>query len=1395
MFAPNDAARCEEPAERLWQLWRQGRRPEVNAYLAELHGLSPAQLAGVLRVDQRERWQIGERVLAETYLQQFPAVQANAEHAVDLIYNEFLLREKQGDQPTVQEYLGRFPDYAEVLKSQIELHLAMAAEAEPDSCIGTWSGGQASAEIDEPAVWPEVPGYEILGELGRGGMGVVYQARQVSLNRMVALKMILAGAYADPEQQRRFRTEAEAIARLRHPNVVQVHDYGVSDGRVYLALEYVEGGTLAQKAAGVAQPPKPAAHIIETLAVAVHHAHRQGLVHRDLKPANILLTSDGVLKITDFGLAKHLSSSGAATAAQQTASGALLGTPTYMAPEQVTAERGTIGPATDVYALGVILYELLTGQPPFQGDSALQVLRQVQEQEPRPPRRLRPGVPHDLETICLKCLEKTPGRRYASAAELAEDLRRFQAGEPILARPIGKLKRVWRWGRRNPKVAGLTALAGILLVVIAVGSMAAALRLRQSAGERLWEAKLAEARMYRYSDQPGRRSKALEALAEAARIRPTAELRDEAIAALHLLDLRLVKELPGGIFNGVIDSHFERNACSVLQTGAISIRSVKNHGEIYHLPGFASRCFLRLSDDGRFLATGADPEGQLKVWELAGEEPRVVIADEVSSNIDEAIDFSPDNLQLAVGRTEGIVRLYDLASGKVTKEIKVGTYAHHVAFHPTRRQIAISCDWGIQVRDIDTGKMLAALEQEGGTFWLAWHPGGNILAAVRKDIEINLWDVNARRPFKTLAGHRSGGVRATFNRSGDLLVSNAWDGTLRFWDPRSGQLLFNGRLGLSRYSRFGPGDRLLGPFFDSGKQHLAEVSRSPVYGTFMHSLVRGLRNLAMAAGGPASRRLVAVGRDDGVSLWDLEGSREVGFLSIGLTERLVFDSTGALLTNGPSGVRRWPVAEEAPTPFAGGEPCFVSTGRLRIGPPELLAAAGSDCQIACSNDGRVIAVARYDGGLVFRADRGWDPIKLSPHEDTRYIAVSPDGDWVATGAHNGNKVKIWESSGGEPVKELEIDSSGVGFSPDGKWFLTTGGGNRLWRVGSWEEVRELGGDGVWTGFAFSPDGKVLAASNWGGTIHLLEVETGREFGQLQYAESSRISSITFNPVGTKLLAVNEGYLEVRSWDLRALGRELAEIGLGWDLPLPPSGEPDKPTATPLNVTVLLGDPKEDGQRQLAASDRAIADQPRNADAYWQRGRIYADLGRNDEAVQDFSKAIAIRKSPKYFSSRAQTYISVKDYSKAAADYQAALDAKPRDEQEEGRLCDSLARLYACGPAEVRSPAKALPLASRAVRIVPKQANYLNTLGVVYYRLGQYDQAVESLQRSLKESEHPARDLFFLALSFQRLGDATRAKDFYDQAEYWCDTHLEMLESRLREDLIAIRAEASAAFAR
>src|SRR5262249_3538785 len=318
-----------------------------------------------------------------------------------------------------------FPDHAEALQPLLELHRALAASsaAAPNPAAFL----TAPAPEGQAAGRPGVPGYEVLGELGRGGSGVGYQARQVSLNRVVALKMILAGPHADADSLRRFRAEAEAVARLRHPNIIQVYEHGHSAGHAYLALEYVEGGTLTRQTAGVPRPPEYAAQIVETLAAAVHYAHGRGFVHRDLKPANVLLTADGALKITDFGLAKWLHDTpGGDAAAAPTRTGVLVGTPAYMAPEQAAGNRD-VGPAADVYALGVLLYQLLTGRLPFQGDGALDVLRQVQEEEPLTPRRLRPGLPRDLETVCLKCLRKEPGRRYASAAELAEDLRRFQA--------------------------------------------------------------------------------------------------------------------------------------------------------------------------------------------------------------------------------------------------------------------------------------------------------------------------------------------------------------------------------------------------------------------------------------------------------------------------------------------------------------------------------------------------------------------------------------------------------------------------------------------------------------------------------------------------------------------------------------------------------------------------------------------------------------------------------------------------------------------------------------------------------------------------------------------------------------------------------------------------------
>jgi serine/threonine-protein kinase len=304
-----------------------------------------------------------------------------------------------------------------------------------------------------------VGGYEVLSVLGRGAMGVVYKARQKGLNRMVALKMILAGDHAGENEMARFRTEAEAVAQIQHPNIVQIYEVGEEAGLPFFSLEYVEGGSLDRKLAGNPQPPREAARLVGLLAAAVDCAHRKGVVHRDLKPANVLMTPDGQPKITDFGLAKKLEGQDS-----QTHTGAILGTPSYMAPEQAEGKTHAIGPLSDVYSLGAILYEMLTGRVPFKAPTLLETLEQVRSREPVPPTELQDKLPRDLETVCLKCLQKDPKKRYAGAAALAEDLRRFLANEPIQARPVSRAERLWRWCRRNPRVAFLAAT--VLLVLM-----------------------------------------------------------------------------------------------------------------------------------------------------------------------------------------------------------------------------------------------------------------------------------------------------------------------------------------------------------------------------------------------------------------------------------------------------------------------------------------------------------------------------------------------------------------------------------------------------------------------------------------------------------------------------------------------------------------------------------------------------------------------------------------------------------------------------------------------------------------------------------------------------------------------------------------------------------------
>jgi eukaryotic-like serine/threonine-protein kinase len=427
-----------------------------SSYAILDEGLREGSLAGqehdcdgpflsLLLKHQRRAWRGGDRALVETYLAQQPTVRSNIQAVLDLIYNEIVLREEAGESPPLVEYLVRFPELAAEIRLLFDVEQAIDGEPAARSANDlTLSAGMLAPPV--PPRTPSVPGYEVLGELGRGGMGVVYKARQLRLNRIVALKMVLAWNHALPEVGVRFLAEAESVARLHHPHIA----FGEFEGRPYFEMEYVAGGCLSDRLDGTPRPPRDAARVIEILARAIHEAHRLGIVHRDLKPANILLTTDGIPKIADFGLAKWLDVEMGLTRTEL-----IVGSPSYMAPEQAGKSSTPTGPAADVYSLGAILYELLTGRPPFQSATVLETLEKLRSEDPVSPSRLQPKLPRDLVTICLKCLEKNPAGRYASSIELADDLRRFEMGETIRARPVGGHERLWRWCRREPLVASM----------------------------------------------------------------------------------------------------------------------------------------------------------------------------------------------------------------------------------------------------------------------------------------------------------------------------------------------------------------------------------------------------------------------------------------------------------------------------------------------------------------------------------------------------------------------------------------------------------------------------------------------------------------------------------------------------------------------------------------------------------------------------------------------------------------------------------------------------------------------------------------------------------------------------------------------------------------------------
>jgi WD40 repeat protein/tRNA A-37 threonylcarbamoyl transferase component Bud32 len=1110
----------------------------------------------------------------------------------ELVEVEVECRLQLGEVPAFEEYHERFPGLEP--SWLVETVGAPSSDSSPEAADAAVSSSAACAPV-VPADGSAISGrclgdYELLGEIARGGMGVVYKARQKRLNRIVAIKAIRSGPLASLAEVRRFRIEAENAAHLDHPHIVPIYEVGDHLGLSFFSMKFIEGGTLAEHLDRFDEEPKQAARLLATVAEAVDHAHRHGILHRDLKPANILLDAEGEPHVSDFGLAKELGGEG------KTASGAIVGTPSYMAPEQAAGGAKRLSTAADIYALGAILYELLTGRPPFHAETPLETLRQVQSAEPVPPARLRPKLPRDLTTICLKCLEKEPATRYGSAGALAEDLRRFLDGKPIRARPVGHAERLWRWCRRNPAVAWLTFSTAFLVGAAAVNWVIATVRLREAernAREKVWQARLAQAQAGRRSGFAGQRFGGLAALAEAADIVRTLQpadreaqlitLRNEAIACLALVDLRMLRdwqvETPCG-FDVAFDTALERYAYSD-DRGTIIIREAANHREVARLPGpgrLAQHVAARISRDGRWLAVmyWELPDSHYRLWDLSTPEPVGKLRLQANELF---LGFSADSRFIAVRRSDNFVWLHDLIGGG---ERRLGPAPDwpRVAFRPDGKELAFSIQSAnqpeVHIVDVETGAERAPLHLPTNIVSLAWGDGGRLLATGCDDGNIYAWDVPGNRLQAVMEGHRGWVTTLAFHPAGDLLASTGADHTTRLWDPVSGRHLVTAPGCCIDFSS--DGTRLA--FHDGSRIGIWELADANAC-RLLHpgrvgnrTTVRaGLEDLAFS---PAGNLLAAAG-EDGVRLWDTTGE-EIAYLRTGRHEtalfqpRLRYPETD-LFTYGRNGLHRWAIRPDPDGPAR----------RLRIGPPQRLNAVDltqSILRAAISGDGRVIAVndfARRQVAILTGEELSERVVIGNCPYFLGSMALSADGRWLAAGVVGRNEgVRIWDARIGRLVRSLpgsthEAAGNSVAFSPDGCWLVV--GSHRafqLWRTESWEAgpVFSRGSAEDQVGFAaFTRDGRVLALTRSLQSVQLIDLASRRELATLSAPDVAFPinARLTFNADGSLLAAVTER-TAIRIWDLRALRRQLRRIGLDWE---PGSPAPAAPQAKPLPPAVVF----------------------------------------------------------------------------------------------------------------------------------------------------------------------------------------------------------------------------------
>jgi WD40 repeat protein/predicted Ser/Thr protein kinase len=633
--------------------------------------------------------------------------------------------------------------------------------------------------------------YELLEEIARGGMGVVFKARQIHLNRIVALKLINSGALASEGIVKRFKAEAEAAAILNHPNVVPIHEIGEVQGQHYFSMGLVEGPNLDEYLGSKPLPTRRAAELIVTLAGAVQYAHQLGILHRDLKPSNILIDKEEVPYLVDFGLAKLVEKDSTLTHTN-----AIMGTPSYMAPEQARGETKRVTTAVDVYGLGVLLYVCLTGHPPFAGGTSYETIRQVLEQEPRPPSEWNPLVDRDLETICLKCLEKEPDCRYQTAAAVEADLCRWLNCEPVAARPSSSTYRFQKWVQRRPAIAALSGTVLFLLITIAVGSTIAAIGLKKEAAAtkaaneeskaKLWESYVAHARASRLSGQPGHRFDSLGLLKKASEIKSANELRNEAIAAMANADMRPVRSFNVGREGETVldvDLTITRYARST-KDGTVTIHRVEDDSIVTTLKseGKSLDLFPGCSWTKRHFI-GNYSDRTIRVWDIL--ESRLLMTMEGDRT---AADGAGN--RLAVGRQPNELLIYDLRTLSLERSVTLPIEPSWLAFSEDGTRLAISSELHktVVIIDIETGKIVRRLEHPTIVRQISWGARENLACPLQTG-EIYVWDIESGRREMTLEGHGPNIITLACAPKTDFLISSGWDRTARIWNCATGKLL------------------------------------------------------------------------------------------------------------------------------------------------------------------------------------------------------------------------------------------------------------------------------------------------------------------------------------------------------------------------------------------------------------------------------------------------------------------------------------------------------------------------------------------------------------------------------------------------------------------------------